>query len=160
MQRYGLLHVFPYSLKLLWKALWKAFMLSALWARTMFTVLAWSSFFVDTGLPQALFPFLFVIFMDTVGCSRGLEVLQLCDIRMPSLIFWNHALLASLECGFDWKTLRTLFLFSHFFLFESQLVADKLQKKKKWNCGHITAALERLLELAWLNIGCKAIWLA
>lgn len=107
MQRYGLLHVFPYSLKLLWKALWKAFMLSALWARTMFTVLAWSSFFVDTGLPQALFPFLFVIFMDTVGCSLGLEVLQLCDIRMLSLIFWNRALLASLECGFDWKTLRT-----------------------------------------------------
>lgn len=114
----------------------KAFILSAFWARTVFTSLAWSSFFVDAGLPQALFPLLFVIFMDTVGCGRGLEDLQLCDIRMPSLLFWNHALLASLEHGLDWKTPRSadtffFFLSSHFLLFESQLVPDKLQKLMK-----------------------------
>lgn len=71
------------------RSFWKAFILSAFWARTVFTSLAWSSFFVDAGIPQALFPRLFVIFMDTVGCGRGLEGLQLCDIKMPSLLFWN-----------------------------------------------------------------------
>lgn len=104
----------------------------------MFTSLAGSSFFVETGLPQVLFPLMFVIFMDTVGCGRGLEDLQLCDIRMPSLLFWNHALLASLERGLDWKTPRsadTYFFFFlssfHFLLLESQLVPDKLQKLMK-----------------------------
>lgn len=93
----------------------------------MFRSLAWGSFFVDAGLPQALFPLLFVIFMDTVGCGRGLEDLQLCDIRMPSLLFWNHALLASLERGPDWKTPRNadtfFFLLVFFSLFALSISA-------------------------------------
>lgn len=60
--------------------------------------------------------------------GHSLRLLQLCDIRMPSLLFWNHALLASLERSFDWKTgeFRYCFLvFSLFFKF--QVVADVFQ---------------------------------
>lgn len=66
--------------------------------------------------------------MDTVGCSRGLEDLQLCDIRMPSLLFWNHALLASLERSLDWKTPRSAdpFFSSSSLLLTLNLVPDKL----------------------------------
>lgn len=57
--------------------------------------------------------------------GHSLEFLQLCDMRMPSLLFWNHALLASLERSFDWKTGERRYFFLVFSLFlKSQLVDD------------------------------------
>lgn len=65
--------------------------------------------------------------------GHSLEFLQLCDIRIPSLLFWNPALLASLECSFGCKTGECRFLFS---CFSWRIAPNRHRPIWKWRATH------------------------
>lgn len=70
--------------------------LSAFWVRTVY-ILGTSGFYEDAGLPQALLPLLFVVFVDRMQPAAA-EAWRISSFVTLGCLFWNRTLLASLEC--------------------------------------------------------------